>query len=66
MLAESDAFDLDCVDYLKFSQAECYLREEFEQSFKYELRGLLFVPQNQVKTDSQLLSSLPFLMWIVI
>ena len=51
---------MDYVDYLKFSESECYLRREFEQSFKYELRGLLFVPQNQVMGNFQLQSSLPF------
>ena len=45
---DSDALDIDFVDYVKFSESECYLEEDFEKSFTYPLYGLVFVPENQV------------------
>ena len=47
---DSEVFELDIVDYLKFSESEGYMTKEFAESFKYWFYGLLFVPQNQVIT----------------
>ena len=49
MLTESEAFELECVDYVEFSESDCYMTKEFEDSFKYSLYCLMFFPQNQVR-----------------
>ena len=47
---EVEAFNLDIVEFKEAYKAEEYLSKGFEDVFKYELRSLVFLPKQKVRS----------------
>ena len=47
---EVESFNLDIVEFKEAYKAEEYLSKGFEDVFKYELRSLVFLPKQKVRS----------------